>query len=221
MNDRLALRCSGHIRQLVDLQPVHLASVREEQQRVMGARNKDAFDEVVITHRSAGNTGTTASLGSIVGQRSTLDVTLMGESHNDFLFSDQVCVVDLFCGFFDSAPAIVFKLFPEFVDILTNEFFDHVRIGQYRSVVLNLFAGFSQIILELLALEPRQAAKLHPKNRIALNSCESKLIHECTARIIFTFTRFNQLDHSIDIVGRSNQAFEDVGFAFSLGEKEA
>ena len=66
VHHRLAARCAPGLRQLEHAQPVDLAAIREAQQRVVGVRDEQLLDEVLVLGRRGALAAATATLRLVV-----------------------------------------------------------------------------------------------------------------------------------------------------------
>ena len=90
IHERLAARTSARLRQLEHAQPVHPPAIRETQQRVVGMRDEQFFDVVLVFDGSRRLAAPAAPLRLIFGERLALGVARMRERHHHVLRLDQV-----------------------------------------------------------------------------------------------------------------------------------
>ncbi len=90
VDDRLAARAAARLRQLVHLEPVHLADAGEAQQRVVRVRDEQLVDEILVLHRGRGLAATAAPLRLIRRHRLRLRIAAVRQRHHDVLLLDQV-----------------------------------------------------------------------------------------------------------------------------------
>ena len=69
IHHRLAARAAPGLRQLVDLEPVDLAAVGEAQHGVVGVRDEQLLDEVLVLDRGGGLAASAAALRLVLGER--------------------------------------------------------------------------------------------------------------------------------------------------------
>ena len=69
---------------------------------------------------------------------------------------------------------------------------------------------FGVLLLQLLALECRQAAQLHVEDRLRLDLRELKIGHQVLARRIHRLAVADRMDHLVEDVERPQQPFHDV-----------
>ena len=75
VHHRLAARSAAGLRQLEHAQPVHLAAIREAQQRVVRVRDEQLLDEVFVLDGRGALAAAAAALRLVVGHRLRLGIT--------------------------------------------------------------------------------------------------------------------------------------------------
>ena len=90
IHNRFATRAATRLRNLVNLEPVHLAKTGETQQRVMRIGNEQAVDEIFVLHFRCRSTPPAAFLRLIIVDRLSLGIAAVRQRHHDFFLRDQV-----------------------------------------------------------------------------------------------------------------------------------
>ena len=90
VDDRLAARAAARLRQLVDLEPVHLADAGEAQQRVVRVGDEQLVDEVLVLHRGRGLAAPAAPLRLVSRHRLRFRIAAVRQRDDDVLLLDQV-----------------------------------------------------------------------------------------------------------------------------------
>ena len=101
VDDRPAARGPGGHRQVVDLQPVDLAVVGEEEDVVVRQGDEHVLEEVAFLGVRGGDPPAAAVLGAVGAGREPLDVAVVGDGHHHVLLADQgllVVVAQLLVG---------------------------------------------------------------------------------------------------------------------------
>src|SRR5690606_14528183 len=77
-------------RNLISLFPLYFAAFCKNEQEVMGVSDKEMLGEVIFFSSYTAGTNTTPALGSVLGKRSALDVSLIGNGDHHFLIRDHI-----------------------------------------------------------------------------------------------------------------------------------
>ena len=94
VDDRPAAAVAAQLRQVVDLLPIDLAAVGEEQQVGVRAGDEQVLDRIFFFGLGALQALAAAALGPIDAGRRALDVAVVADRDDHRLFGDQVFQVD-------------------------------------------------------------------------------------------------------------------------------
>ena len=89
IHDGLAARAAARLRQLIHLQPVQLAVIGKTQQRVVGVRDEQLVDEILVLDAGRRLAAPAAALRLIVGNRLRLGVAAVRQRHHHILGRNQ------------------------------------------------------------------------------------------------------------------------------------
>ena len=90
VGDRLALAAGADVGNLVDLQPVGAAAVREDHDVGVRRRDEEVADEVLFARAHADAALAAAALRAVGGDRRPLDVAGVGDRDRHVFVGDQV-----------------------------------------------------------------------------------------------------------------------------------
>ena len=108
VGDRLALAARADVGNLVDLQPVGAAAVREDHDVGVRRRDEQVADEVLVARPHADAALAAAPLIAVGRDRRPLDVAGVADRDRHVLFGDQVLDAELAdFAFDDLGPALV------------------------------------------------------------------------------------------------------------------
>ena len=135
IHDRPPAAVALQLRQVIDLLPIDLALVREEQQIGVRAGDEQMLDRIFFLGLGAFQALAAAALGAIDADRRPLDVALVADRDDHRLFGDQVFQIDaadLFAGDFRS-PVVAVLLF-DLYQVVAN---DLPNVGVVRQDLAN------------------------------------------------------------------------------------
>ena len=158
-------------RQVVDLQPVDLPLVGEEQDVVVRQSNEHVFEEIAFLGIGRGDAPAPSALGAVGAGRQPLDVAVVGDGHDHVFLADQrflVEVADLLVG--DHAAARVGVLGLQLAQVGADQVEDQVLVGQDPFVAGDIGFEPRVFLRQLVGLQPGQPLQLHGQNRIGLHS---------------------------------------------------
>jgi len=121
VDNGLATRRPAQGWDLVDLQPVGLALVREEEQVVPGGGGEDICHELLALRLGSYYPLAAPPLAAICGERLPLDVAGGGDGHSHILLLNQVLVGDLAVGLNDGGPPLVTVIFSQLRQLLLDD----------------------------------------------------------------------------------------------------
>ena len=109
VDERTALRLPAAERQLVHLQPVDLPDGGEEEQVVVGRRDDEVLDVVLVLQLHAHDADAAAPLLAVGRHRQALDVARARDRDDHVLLGDQVLELEIALGGDDlRAPVVAF-----------------------------------------------------------------------------------------------------------------
>src|SRR5581483_712159 len=211
VNERFPLGGPASLRDLVDFEPIHLAGVGEEQERVVRGGGEQCLDEVLFLDAHTDLALATAPLGPVEGDRVPLDVAGVGNGDDDFLLGDKVFDADFRVFLDDLRPPLVLVSLPD-LDQLVLDDLPHQRLAaQHGAKILDLLEDFTVLLDEFGALQLRQALQAHVEDRVGLDLGERQPLHQTTARLVRRLSPADQRDHRVEVVERDLEPFEDMG----------
>ena len=210
VDHRLAPRRAARLRDLVDLEPVELAGVGEEEQVVVGAGDEEVLDPVVLLQVGPVEPPAAAPLLLVGAHRDPLDVAGVGDGDDHVLFGDQVLDGELALVGHDLGPAVVAELL-DHLGHLGLEDGHPLRLGgQDRLEVLDRGAHLFQLGLQLVDLEPGELGQPHVEDGIALLLAQPEPLAELRVGLGRVVRAPDDLDDLVDVVDGDLEAFEDV-----------
>src|SRR5882757_2088978 len=130
IHDGLAARAPARLRELINLQPIQLAAIRKTQQRVMGVRDEQLVDEILVLDAGGGLAAAAAALRLVVGYRLRLGVTAMGQGHDHILRRDQILRREILVIDEDFSAPLVAEGVADIFELVANHFEQTLRPGQ-------------------------------------------------------------------------------------------
>ena len=170
VDDRTAAGGAGCQRQVVNLDPVNLALVGEEQDVIVSQGNEHMLEEVAFLGVGRGDAAAPPALSAIGAGGQPLDVTVVSDGHDHVFLADQrflVEVAELFVG--DQAAARVGVLGLQLTQVGPDHLEDHVLVAQDPLVAGDVGFQADVFLCQLVSLEAGQSLKLHGQNRIGLH----------------------------------------------------
>ena len=150
-------------------EPIDLAGIGEEQQRIVRRRGKQRFDEVFVLDPHADLALAAAPLGTIQRDRVSLDVAGVRDRDDDFFLGDQIFEADLGLFLHDLRLAVVLVCFTELGQLVLDDR-PHQRFArQDRLEIFDLLQHLLVFLDEFSALELRQPLEPHVENGICLD----------------------------------------------------
>ena len=175
VNNVHALSRTSGLRNLVALQLVNLAAIREEQDGVMRGCGEDILCEVLLTGAHCGNTAAAAALCAVNRGRLALDIAEVGEGIRAVLLLDEVLNVDLVSHILNARMALVAVFLLDLLQLLLDNS-KNIRIARQnflkaRNAALEVFV----LVVDLLLLQTGQAAQTHIYDGLRLRLVEVEL----------------------------------------------
>ena len=221
----------GH-RQVVDLQPVDLAVVGEEEDVVVRQGDEHVLEEVAFLGVRRGDAPAAAVLGAVGAGGEPLDVAVVGDGHHHVLLADQgflVVVAQLLVG--DHAAARVGVLGLQLAHVGADQVEDQPLVGEdgARSRRCRPSRPVYSAI-ELVGLQAGQLLEPHRQDRVGLHPGQAGgglglgvvqgpaedlgrdlQAHQPGAGLGGVGRRADHPDDLVDVGQGDQQAFDDVG----------
>ena len=220
VHDRGAARLARTLGQLMDLQAVDLALVGEEQHVLVGARDEHLVDDIVLFEVRSGHALAAALLRAVGGHGDALHVAGMGDGDDHLLVGDEVLDVERALGGLDLGAALVAELAADLAHLLLDHGEDLLLVRQQVLVVGDGAAQAVQLLLNLVALETRQAAKLHLEDGRGLLGREAEALDQAAAGLGVGARGADDRDDLVDVVESHEIALEDMRAGLGLLEIE-
>ena len=157
----LALGVARALGQLVGLDAVHAALVREEQQPVVRGGQEEVIHHVVLAQLGALDALAAAVLGAVFVGLGALNEAGVGHGDHHVLFGDQVFDVHLAGERQDLGAAVVAVLGDDLVELVADDLALAFRLGEDVDVVGDLALQFLVFGHDLVAVHAGQRAQLH------------------------------------------------------------
>ncbi len=168
VHDRPPAAAGTGQRQLVDLQPVHLAGVREAQQRVVAVGHEQALDEVLFLDPRRRAAAPAAVLRAVLADALRLAIALVREGHHQVLLRDQVLGGQVQAIDHDRRAPLVAVLVADFQQ-LAADLGQQARVAvQNVQQVGDLHRQFAVLVDDLVPFQPRQALQAHVQDGLHL-----------------------------------------------------
>ena len=216
----LALGVAPGQRQLVDLEPVHLADAREEEQEVVRAGDEEVLDLVLFLELHAGHADAAALLLAIGRDRDAFHVPGLGDRDRHLLLGDEVLEVELAHVGDDLGAAVVVV---EPLDLEQLRLDDAVDAGFVAEQLAKLLDARQEAVVllgDLVALEAGELLEPQVEDGLRLRPRELEGVHEGVARGVDVGGLADDADDLVEVVERDEQAFEDMGSRLGLVELE-
>ena len=249
VDDRPAASIPTQLRQIVDLAPIDLTPVGEEQQIGVRAGHEEVLDGVFLFGLGALESLAAATLGPIDTGRRPLDVPVAAERNDHRLFGDQVFQVDLAeLLAADLGASRVAVLAFQLAQVVADDGQDVLLVGEDPVVLDDLLQEFGMFAAELLLFEVDQLAQGHLQDRVGLDRCERIVLadpafllqqgeslvaqgapqhggrgldlHQPLLRLGLRLRRTDHADHLVDIRMGQKQTLDRVFPLSGFGQKE-
>ena len=119
--------------QLVDLEPVDLAAVGEEEQEVVGRADVEVLDVVVLLQVHPHHPDAAAVLLAVGGERQALGVAGVGDRDHHLLVGDHVLDVHVALEVGDLGAPLVAVALGDLVELLDDQRVDPGRVAEDRA----------------------------------------------------------------------------------------
>ena len=178
VHERLALRGARALRQLVDLQPVDLAPVREEEQEVVGRADVQVLDVVILLQVHPHHPDAAPALLAVGGDRKALRVAGVGDRDHHLLVGDHVLDVHVALEVGDLGTPLVPVASLDFVQLGDDERVDPGGLAEDGSQLLDLLDQLGVLGADLVGLERGEPLQAHVQDRLGLLDGQLELGHE-------------------------------------------
>ena len=174
----LALGVARALGQLVGLDAVHAALVREEQQPVVRGGQEEVIHHVVLAQLGALDALAAAVLGAVFVGLGALNEAGVGHGDHHVLFGDQVFDVHLAGERQDLGAAVVAVLGDDLVELVADDLALAFRLGEDVDVVGDLALQFLMLGHDLVAVHAGQRAQLHGQDGVRLHLVDVQQPHK-------------------------------------------
>src|SRR5918997_2668698 len=200
-----------HPRELVHLEPVHLAPVGEEEHVVVRRRDEEVVDVVALFELHPGDADPAASLLAERVDGDALQVAAVRDGDDHLLFGYEVLYleVDALLGR-DRRPAIVRVGPPDLAELLLDDPVDLGLVGQDALQVLDLLEQVPVLPIYLLALHSGEPLQAEVQDRLRLALGELEVLHQVVARRLHAARLPDGRHHLVEVEERDQQPLEDV-----------
>ena len=183
VGDRLTATIRPNVRNMVHLQPVRPAAVREDHDVGMCRGDEEMTDEVLFARAHANAAFAAAALVPVVGDRRPLDVAGVADGDRHVFFGDQILDAEL--AFFgeDLGSAWVAVLLLNGAQLVDDDLHHETIAAEDRHQPLDQLQQLGQLGEDLFPLETRQPLELHVEDRLGLYLCQTELRDQPVARL--------------------------------------
>ena len=206
--------------QLVDLQPVHPALAREDQDVGVGRCDPDILDEVLLLGGHAPQTLAAPVLAAVLGQVRTFHVAVVGQDDRHVLLGDQVLEVDVGGGVQDRGAAFVAELVDHLAQLALDQIHQQDVAGQQLQEPLDGRAGLGVLLADLVPLQAGEPLQPHVQHGLGLDLGEAELLDQAIAGHLAVGALANGRDHLVQVVQGDDEALEEVGPGPRLSQLE-
>src|SRR5438552_3889927 len=214
----LALGLAPALGDLVDLQPVHLAEVGEEEEVRVRGGDEEVFDDVFLFRLHASHALAAAALAAVGLDVRALDVARARDSDDHLLVGEEVLDGEVGRAVDDLRAPGVAILVADGDQFLLD---DGHELGVGGEDALQLVDEGQHLLVlfdDLVALELGQALQAHVENSLGLDFREGELGHERFARGVGAVRGADEADDEVELLHRFAQTGEDVRPLFRARE---
>src|SRR5215831_19150815 len=211
VHHRLALGLAPALGDLVHLEPVDLAAIREEEQVRMGGGDEEIGDDVLFLRLHAGHALAAAALAPIGLDVGALDVAGARDRDHHLLVGQQVLDRQLGGLGQDLGAPHVAVLVLDRQELGPDDRHQLGVGGQDALELLDQRQGLLVLFDHLVALELGQALQPHVEDRARLDLGELELPHQRVTRGVGALGLTDQADDQVEVLDRLAQAGQDVG----------
>ena len=218
VHERAALGRARRLGQLVDLLPVDLAAVGEEEQEVVRRADEEVLDVVLVLHVHAGDADAAALLLAVGGERQRLDVAGLRDRDDHLLVGDQVLDVHVVLGEGDLGAPLVAVALLDLEQLLLDQAHHARLVAEDLAQLLDPLERVRVLLLDLVRLERGEPLEAQVEDRLGLDLREAELVHQAVARRLRVARAADQLDDGVEVLERDQQALEDVQPRLALAQ---
>ena len=211
VDQRAAFRVPRALRQLVDLEPVDLAAVGEEEQEVVGRADVEVLDVVVLFEVHPHHPDAAAVLLAVGGERQPLDVAGGGQRDHHLLVGDHVLDPDVALEVGELGAALVAVGLDDFGQLVLDQAHHPGFVAEDRPQLADPLHQVGVLGADFVGLERGQALQAHVEDRLRLLARELEFLDQAVAGGVGVARGADQFDHRVEVVERDQQALEDVG----------
>ena len=158
VGDRLAAAIWPDVRNLVHLQPVGTAAVREDHDVGMRRGDEEMADEILFARAHADAALAAAALIAVVGDRRALDVAGVADGDRHVLFGDQILDAELALFGEDLGPALVAVLLLDGAQLVDDDLHHQLVAAEDGAQALDQLQQLGELVENLLRARARSAA---------------------------------------------------------------
>ena len=214
----LALGLAPALGDLVDLEPVHLAEVGEEQQVGVGGGDEQVLDDVLLLRLHPGHALAAPPLASVGLHVGALDVAGARDGDHHLLVGQQVLDGQLGGLGQDLRAPPVAVLLLDGQQLVPDEPHQLGLGGQDALQLLDELQDLLVLLDDLLALEGGQPSELHVEDGLGLDLGEVEPGHQGVAGRVGVLGLADDADHEVELLDGLAQAGQDVGALLGAGQ---
>src|SRR3954454_23436921 len=220
VDDRATSRLARAERQLVHLQPVDLADVREEEDVVVRRGDEEMLDVILVLQLHPHDTDAAALLLTVRRHRQPLDVARLRDRDHHVLFRDQVLELEFFLRRDDLRAAVVLLAVDvlDLEQLLTEERVDPRGVAEDFAELRDALSKILEFRLDLFPREPGQSRKAKVEDRLRLNLRQVEPLDQLNPCVVGVAGRADEGDDRIDVVERFEVALEYMRPCFGLAQ---
>lgn len=177
----------------------------------MRRRDQEILDEILLLRRHALNTLATAVLAAVGVERHALDVVVVRQRDDDVFLGDEVLDVDLARVDRQARAARIAELRLDCLELVLDDGEDAALVREDGLVLLDGLQDFLVLLLDLLALEARQALQAKVEDGLSLLLRELEARDQGCARDVSRAALADRRDNGIEVVEGDRQALQNVG----------
>ena len=118
----------------------------------------------------------------------------------------------------DMSPAVIAKLFGNFVEVGADDLEDPMGLGEDIFQLSNRFEQCFVFVFDLLALKGCQPAQLHIEDGLCLDLSQIEAGHQVCFRDFSILRLADGLDHSVQVGDRNQETVQNMGAFFGFVE---
>ena len=214
--DRSALALFLSIRDLINLQPVTPSFLGKEHKGMVCTGNKQVFNIILFPCFSAHGAPAPSFLDTVLGCRSSLDISEMRHRYHHIFFFDQVFQAHLIIKVGDLTAAFVSKLLLHFAQFRFDQFIPQSCVCKQGFQVGDQFHDLCILFLDLIDLHSREPLQPEVKHGAGLYLRHPELADKPFPGLFRCGTVADQFDHFVQVVQRNKITLKDMRFFLSF-----